>query len=186
MNAVAADAALSLVFAGSIGAVLYGPWQTACTDYFRQPLFEQRDALFDLADRKGIPFNDVAYVEARSTINAFIRFAHRISFSRLVLHSRLNQALNNDEISLWPDLGDDWDQESRDTFAGITKAVERSMVGLMLLKSPVLWMAILLAGLLMVALASVLGLKRAFRGPYNAIVDRIGTEAILSERSLLM
>ncbi len=57
---------------------------------YRQGLFEVRDALFDYAAEGKIPFDHPAYGMLRSTINGFIRFGHRLSFSHIVLMAALD------------------------------------------------------------------------------------------------
>lgn len=52
-------------------------------DKLRQELFVIRDELFKFAERGEISFEDHAYGMTRSTLNGMIRFAHKISFSRL-------------------------------------------------------------------------------------------------------
>ena len=54
-------------------------------DLLRQRLFAIRDELFDFAADGGISFDDPVYRGLRDEINSFIRFAHKITFSRLVL-----------------------------------------------------------------------------------------------------
>ncbi len=54
------------------------------TDTFRQKLFSLRDELFDEAVSGKIAFDDPAYGMLRSTMNGFIRFAHRINLPQTV------------------------------------------------------------------------------------------------------
>jgi hypothetical protein len=54
-------------------------------DALRQRLFAIRDELFDYAAEGNIDFDNNAYAFSRELLNGMIRFAHRISFSRLVL-----------------------------------------------------------------------------------------------------
>jgi len=49
-------------------------------DLFRQRLFALRDELFDLGRTSQIAFHHQAYGLLRTTINGYIRFAHRLSF----------------------------------------------------------------------------------------------------------
>lgn len=72
-----------LVFALLCGLYL-GPWQWACADYARQAVFEERDALFDMAHAGELQFGSEAYEITRGSMNALIRFAHRASLPRLV------------------------------------------------------------------------------------------------------
>jgi hypothetical protein len=63
----------------------FGAVKPLQVDILRQNLFEIRDALFDFAADNGISFQHPAYRGLRQEINNFIRFADKITFSRLVL-----------------------------------------------------------------------------------------------------
>ncbi len=54
------------------------------TDIFRQRMFALRDRLFDEALEGRIAFTHPAYGMLRSTMNGFIRFAHRISLGQML------------------------------------------------------------------------------------------------------
>jgi hypothetical protein len=54
-------------------------------DILRQRLFEIRDDLFDFAADGGIEFTNPVYCELRVDINNMIRFAHKLSFARMIL-----------------------------------------------------------------------------------------------------
>jgi len=54
-------------------------------DVYRQKLFDLRVELFDLARSGRITFSEPAYGTVRTTLNGFIRFAHRVQFGALVL-----------------------------------------------------------------------------------------------------
>ena len=54
-------------------------------DKFREEIFALRDRLFVIAEEGQLSFDDEAYGLLRSTLNGFIRFAHRLSFLSLVL-----------------------------------------------------------------------------------------------------
>lgn len=56
-------------------------------DALRDRLFSLRDQLFDYAAEGSLSFDDPAYFMLRALINSFIRFAHRLSFSRFFLGS---------------------------------------------------------------------------------------------------
>lgn len=67
-----------------IGIVLYGPWQTHWEDWGRQRLFEVRDRIFDLASEGRMDFRDRRYVTIRNSLNQMIRFAHELTWVRLI------------------------------------------------------------------------------------------------------
>src|SRR5437899_1072828 len=54
-------------------------------DAFRYKLFVLRDALFDAAADGMMPFDHPAYGMLRQYINGFIRFAHRLTTTTLLL-----------------------------------------------------------------------------------------------------
>jgi hypothetical protein len=60
-------------------------WRSYRVDRFREDLFELRNQLFDFAAAGGIDFDHPAYGRLRVTMNSMIRFAHKVSFLRLVL-----------------------------------------------------------------------------------------------------
>lgn len=68
------------------------------TDAFRQDLFKLRDELFDYAAEGKIQFDHPAYGILRIQINGAIRFAHQLSFVRLLLNfiliSRVDRKLS--------------------------------------------------------------------------------------------
>jgi hypothetical protein len=65
--------------------ILLGPYQRFRVDKVRQELFAIRDELFDQARDGKISFESEAYRATRTTLNGAIRFAHRLSFSRLIM-----------------------------------------------------------------------------------------------------
>jgi len=70
-------------------------WRTYRVDALRQRLFALRDELFDYATSGAISYDDPAYWNLRLLMNGMIRFAHRLTFPRLLLAVVVN--------SLWPD-----------------------------------------------------------------------------------
>ena len=64
-------------------------WHRYRVDALRHRLFVLRDELFDYALRSGLAFDDPAYVILRSRINRTLRFAHKISFPRVLLMASL-------------------------------------------------------------------------------------------------
>jgi hypothetical protein len=76
---IAANAIISLSLILLIGLFIYGPWQTMCTDFTRQIIFEKRDAIFDIADRGDLSFQSREYRTIRSLLEGLIRFAHELT-----------------------------------------------------------------------------------------------------------
>jgi hypothetical protein len=77
----ALSTAISLAFM-AYGCRLY---RNLTVDWFRQRMFALRDELFDLAAAGEIEFTHPAYTSLRTTMNGFIRFAHRMSLLNVIL-----------------------------------------------------------------------------------------------------
>ena len=60
-------------------------WRNYRTDKLREDLFSLRAELFQYADTGAISFDDPLYKKLRMLLNSLIRFAHQISFIRLVV-----------------------------------------------------------------------------------------------------
>jgi hypothetical protein len=65
-------------------AVLYRPWQRLCVDYARDIIFEQREAVFDLAANGRLEFGSELYETVRDEMNGMIRLAHKLTVWRLI------------------------------------------------------------------------------------------------------
>ena len=74
----------------------YGPWQWFLLDLFRQRLFVIRDSMF-LLNYKDKHLNEPEYRLFRQKINSTIRFAHTISWWRMVLVSEFYDDIENNE-----------------------------------------------------------------------------------------
>ena len=66
--------------------IFYGPVQWLCVSYARDVLFEQREAVFDMAARGILQFGSEPYEATRDEMNGMIRLAHRLTIWRLGLH----------------------------------------------------------------------------------------------------
>jgi hypothetical protein len=90
-------------------------WRGYATDKFRQNLFDVRAELFDYARGGAVRFDNCSYRRLRDLTNSLIRFAHEISFVRLVVTIVLERVrpcfrtLPNlcDEIQADAELGDE-------------------------------------------------------------------------------
>jgi hypothetical protein len=70
-------------------------------DSFRQSMFALRDELFDYAAAGNIGFNDPAYRLLRQSMNGFIRYAHQLSFFRLIVNTLERQIYGVEQQMLW-------------------------------------------------------------------------------------
>lgn len=80
------DAFWTIVCLAVIAYLFYGPWQSACTSYARQVIFEKRDAIFDLAALGELDFASTEYRTIRSSLEKSIRFAHELTLPRFLLY----------------------------------------------------------------------------------------------------
>ncbi len=69
--------------------LLFWLYRDYCVDRFRQDMFALRDELFDAAREGVLAFNHPAYATLRTTMNGFIRFAHRLSLLHALLLLRV-------------------------------------------------------------------------------------------------
>jgi len=65
--------------------LLFWCWRLYRIDILRQRLFELRDELFDFAAEGHITFSDEVYIQNRIFLNAMIRYAHRMTFTRAII-----------------------------------------------------------------------------------------------------
>jgi hypothetical protein len=82
---MAATALISLIALVLFAWLFYGPWQAVCTDGARQLIFEKRDKLFDLAADGKLDFASEEYRTIRKLLEGMIRFAHTLTWPRLVM-----------------------------------------------------------------------------------------------------
>jgi hypothetical protein len=78
-------ALLSLIAICGLLYLVFWLFRSYVLDKFRQDVFSLRDELFDEASRGAIRFDDPAYVILRTTMNGFIRYAHRLDFWNAVI-----------------------------------------------------------------------------------------------------
>ena len=73
------------VFAVGLWWLYFIEYRTYRVDLTRQRLFKMRDDLFKKAEEGIVPFDSKAYGIARTTLNGMIRFAHDLSFLRVLI-----------------------------------------------------------------------------------------------------
>ena len=69
---------------------VYGRWQQLIVDVTRHELFKIRNRIFLMAADGKISFTSTQYKELRETFNGLIRYAHKITFPRLMAMSIAN------------------------------------------------------------------------------------------------
>ena len=122
-----------LVFWSVLGAsvvFLYGPWQVFWANWFRQEAFSMRDALFDLALKEQVKFNDPGYLRSRVIINALIRMADDLTWTHLlflVLANKKKPQSRLEDISL------------SGPYKFITTSVIKALLISIVMRAPMLW-----------------------------------------------
>jgi hypothetical protein len=164
----------ALIGLGSLAAllvILYGPWQAICTDIARQIVFEKRDAIFDLAQSGKLSFSSREYGVIRSSLQASIRFAHELTLPRFLVMAAVLFARGNrpEQSELSRAIKQITDPTTRDQVESLVRQAHRTLIKMMLAKSPVL-MLLLLPLLLIIALM----ILPRFRDAANAMERRAG------------
>lgn len=118
--------------------ILYGPWQEYWTEWARQRLFESRDRIFDLAAAGNIKFSDKRYTNIRSSYNRLIRFAHRITWPRLITYKLMVPEPDQVPVLLESIDAID-DQKLRHEIERELDSAMRALVIMLFMRSPVLW-----------------------------------------------
>lgn len=109
-------------------------------DWLRQDLFKQRDILFDLASNGKISFDNPAYGMLRTTINGYIRFAHRISIWQTIYFFVVARPLllrtSDDFVDRWNKNVGVLSSEMSRELDKLKKAMERRVLLHIILVSP--------------------------------------------------
>lgn len=132
------EALATLVSLGAIWFVVYGPWQTLCEDRARQHLFEARARIFDLAADGRLSFDSEEYRGIRSTLNCLIRYAHQLTWPRILAYALFIRTPEGATITDYIKRIED-----ANTRLAFERHIRKSMNALILLiihRSPVLWL----------------------------------------------
>jgi hypothetical protein len=171
-----AEAIVSLVALIAFAVLFYGPWQETCSDFARQLIFEQRNRLFDLAMAERMDFKSEEYRRIRRRLNGMIRFAHRLTWPRLVVLSLEGDEEHAAELTI-ADLIKPIEDPS--TAAEVNDILHRSLMALiamMALKS--IFVAVPATFLILLA-ACTRGLNWLFMGGrmIDVLADKVDTGA---------
>ncbi|MGI4941665.1 MAG: hypothetical protein ACRYHQ_14080 [Janthinobacterium lividum] len=135
---ITAYAIEGLVSASALLALAYGPWQWVCTDVARQRMFKARDELFDMAAAGYLDFESSEYQTIRSEINNMIRFAHGLTWVRLLMFSRLARRRGPGPVPVYAAMNRIGNKATKDRVKAVISDVETAAVSLVLMKSPFL------------------------------------------------
>lgn len=129
-----ADALASLLAALLLVVLFYGPWQSVCTDWARQTIFESRDRLFDMAREGRLSFESDEYRTIRSSLESLIRYAHQLTIVRFAwMLSMRETPLKRSNMDTA--ISKIYDQDTRNEVRGLTDRACRAIIWMMGAKS---------------------------------------------------
>lgn len=135
--------------------IIYGPIQALLESVARQRLFNLRDQLFNQALDGTTSFEDPQYQQARDRINCFIRFTHSLKWYTFMLANRIT-------------LDGDGEQKEEATeenplYGQFRQEVAKTMLWLMVFRSPLLLIIGTVYAIYMLATFKVNELRRRVR-----------------------
>lgn len=134
------------VLIGMFILLFYGPWQTFLADWARQRIFLARDLIFDMAVEGKLDFNSGEYRRLRLTLETLIRFAHRVTWTRIVMMCLLpRKYLSNEENEFFSSINNIEDPEiQKELTAHVYSAVKAIMLMIVFRSLPLILMSIFL------------------------------------------
>lgn len=170
------EAALAIATLTALCVLFYGPWQSVCTDYARQVIFEKRDVLFDMAARGEIDFGSHQYRTIRASLEKSIRFAHELTLPRFFLFRwhlrRIN--LKRPESELLDAANSIKDEHTRQVVQRIVIEAHTAMILSAMAKSPLTVLISLFAAIL---LQTTDGFKRRISKAITPFGEMVQMEA---------
>ena len=126
---------LVLLFAWLIWHQFWVPYRV---DYFRHRLFKLRDELFEYANAGGIEFTHPAYTNLRLTINALLRYGHRVTIWRIIMSMvSFGGSQIADSYAVWKEQTERIEnEEARNRIYAFRSEVSKIMAAHMVLISP--------------------------------------------------
>lgn len=183
MAELALNLAISVASILGLWILVFWLYADLAVDRFRQEIFTLRDELFDLAATGPLQFEDPVYGLLRSTMNGFIRFAHRIGLGRVLITPLIVAPL---QVENEPTFSERYSRataessaEARDAADGILLRMNIAIVRYVFTRSPVVFMTIV--GPVAFAIFARISLRRllgSLRGP----IERLDNEAFAQGR----
>ncbi len=121
--------------------IWYQFWIPYRVEYFRQRLFKLRDELFESAAAGNIEFTHPAYTDLRLTMNALIRYGHRVTIWRIVMSMvSLARSRNSHVVNSYAEWRKQTDrienEETRNRIYAFRSEISEIMAAHMVLISP--------------------------------------------------
>jgi hypothetical protein len=154
-------------------------------DLFRQEVFAVRDELFDYARAGNISFADPAYRLLRQSFNGFIRYAHRLTFYKVVMTMIVWKVVGREPELVWTRRWTDaiasLDEKTRADLLKFHERLVFLIVRRLVFGSPALLMALSLTAIVMLCKAGVLSIKAAFKKSAEDTVSHVIDPRLLEE-----
>jgi hypothetical protein len=148
---------------------------TQRVDSFRQKMFCVRDEMFDFAANGNISFDDPAYLLLRRQMNGLIRYGHQLTVFRSIMTMAINATSGRTPKMSWNEawqsaLDNIQNEEVRAKMRGFHErgmviAVKHLIVG-----SPLLWIAISLAVVALLAHGAALGTRQLLKAAAKKVL----------------
>ena len=164
-----ADAIAALIAVSLFLLFFYGPWQAIIVDLARQTVFEQRDAVFDLAAHGRLDFDSRDYKIIRDSFNKLIRFAHELNWMRLLLHG-LGGDKKVSDVQLAIDRIED--QETRQNVMRHLQRARFAMIAMVGARSLLLLVAAIAVGAISWFMGTTRDLFRKLDAAYGETMQR--------------
>lgn len=149
--------------------ILAWPLQLALEDRARDAIFERRERLFDLAACGKLDFASPEYRAIRSSFEACIGYAHKITLGRLVLQRlyKFRPNVNNTTALSAERIAD---EDVRGQVKRLVHEVRREVFVLLVARSPLLW---ILAIAVLTSVTATKGIIQA-KSTCVAMTERFG------------
>jgi hypothetical protein len=154
-------------------------------DLFRQEVFAVRDELFDYARAGNIDFSHPAYRLLRQSFNGFIRYAHRLTFYRVVITIFIWKIMGQKPELIWTKSWTDavvsLDEKTRADLMKFHERLTFLIVRRLVYGSPFLCVALLLTAMTELGKQSVMSIQAAFKKSAQDTVSHVIDPRLLEE-----
>ena len=119
-------------------------WREYRIDAYRQRTFGVRDDLFDFAASGHISFDNPAYTTLRDLSNGMIRFAHRLTITRVLVIMLFGKVPRTNRMELWMVDVNSRPAEVRDKLLKAHEQIGHASLWHVVALSPLAWICVLI------------------------------------------
>ncbi len=154
-------------------------------DLFRQEVFAVRDELFDYAKAGNIDFAHPAYRLLRQSFNGFIRYAHRLTFYRVVMTMFMWKVMRREPELIWTkhwtDAVASLDDKTRADLVRFHERLTFLIIRRLVYGSPFLIIALLLMAVTELGKVSLMSIRAALKKSAQDTVSHMIDPRLLEE-----